>query len=203
MKNLLQLNFSPREESNSTNVANYLVKKITKKEACNVMTKEINLVPFINNIHTSSFFTPNEYLSESQADSLRDSNSIITDFATADIIVLAFPMYNFNIPANVKAYIDQLARVNQTFKIDDKGVYHGLLKNKKVYTVMATGGTPLKSPVDFATPYINYILGFIGITDVTNFGVTFNHNINELSEVLNKVYSEIDNELEKELSWIS
>jgi FMN-dependent NADH-azoreductase len=192
MKNLLQLNFSPREESNSTNVAKYLVKKLTEKEDLNIKVKELDLVPFVNNIHTTSFFTPKEYLSESQADSLLDSNSIIKAFKEADIIVLAYPMYNLNIPANVKAYIDQLVRINETFSIDEKGVYHGLLVNKQVYTVMATGGTPLKAPMDFATPYINSILGLIGITDVSNFAIPFNQFTDDLNVVLKRVYSEVN-----------
>ena len=101
-------------------------------------------------------------------------------------------MYYLNIPANVKAYIDQLVRINETFSIDEKGVYHGLLENKKVYTVMATGGTPINAPVDFATPYMNSILGFNGITDVTNFAIPFNQFTDELNVVLKRVYSEVE-----------
>ena len=32
--------------------------------------------------------------------------------------------------------------------------------------VVATGGVPVNSPADFATPYMKQVLGFIGITEV-------------------------------------
>ena len=82
-----------------------------------------------------------------------------------DVIVIGAPVYNFSIPASLKAWIDMIARARLTFRYTDSGP-EGLLKGKKAYVVVATGGVPVGSPVDFATPYLRHALAFVGITDV-------------------------------------
>lgn len=78
-------------------------------------------------------------------------------------------MYNFNISATLKAWIDLIALVGHTFKYVDHAPV-GLLTGKKVYVCVASGGTPLGSPMDFATPYLKFIFGILGITDLTFIG---------------------------------
>ncbi len=78
-------------------------------------------------------------------------------------------MYNFSIPANFKAYIDQVVRVNRTFLADETG-YKGLVLNKKMIIITTRGGlyaegTPTYA-YDFQTPYLRLIFGFIGITEI-------------------------------------
>src|SRR5690606_32013845 len=75
------------------------------------------------------------------------------------------PIYNFAIPASLKAWIDQVTRARRTFRYTEAGP-EGLLKGKRAYIVFASGGVPLGSQVDFASGYLRHILGFIGITDV-------------------------------------
>lgn len=87
----------------------------------------------------------------------------------ADTIIIGSPMYNFNIPASLKSWIDLIALVGHTLKyVDHKPV--GLLSGKKVYVLIASGGTPLDSPYDHASPYLKCIFGVLGITDVTIIG---------------------------------
>jgi FMN-dependent NADH-azoreductase len=78
-------------------------------------------------------------------------------------------MYNFSIPANFKAYIDQIVRVNRTFLADKTG-YKGLVLNKKMTILTARGGTYAEGTpahaYDFQTPYLRAIFGFIGITEI-------------------------------------
>ena len=74
-------------------------------------------------------------------------------------------MYNFSIPSSLKAWIDQVARARETFRYSEAGP-EGLLKGKTAWLVMASGGARLDSEADFATPYLRFILGFLGITDV-------------------------------------
>ena len=76
---------------------------------------------------------------------------------------------NFNVPAAVKAWFDQIAVVGKTFKYTEAGAV-GLAEGKKVYVVVTTGGVPLDSPVDFLTPYVKHFFGFLGIKDVTVVG---------------------------------
>ena len=58
-----------------------------------------------------------------------------------------------------------VCRARLTFRYTEKGPV-GLLVGKKAYLVVATGGVPVGSPMDFATPYLRHALSFLGITDV-------------------------------------
>ena len=93
------------------------------------------------------------------------SNNLIDELRAHDTLVIAAPIYNFGVPAALKLWIDQVARAGETFRYTESGP-EGLLKGKKAYVVVASGGTPVDGPWDYATPYLRHVLGFIGITDV-------------------------------------
>ncbi|MGD9884470.1 MAG: FMN-dependent NADH-azoreductase [Reyranella sp.] len=98
------------------------------------------------------------------------SDELIAELEAADTIVLAVPMYNFSIPSTLKAWIDHVARRGRTFRYTEKGP-EGLLKDKKVYVLVARGGLYSKgapaAAFDFQEPYLRTVLGFVGLTDVT------------------------------------
>ena len=81
-------------------------------------------------------------------------------------MVIGSPIYNFGVPAALKAWIDMIARARKTFHYTDNGP-EGLLTGKKAYVLMASGGTEVGSEIDFASGYLRHVLGFIGIDDVT------------------------------------
>lgn len=93
------------------------------------------------------------------------SDELIAELRAHDTIVIAAPVYNFSIPAALKAWIDQVARAGETFRYTAEGP-QGLLTGKRAYLVVASGGTPVDGPMDFATPYLRHVLKFIGIEDV-------------------------------------
>lgn len=101
-----------------------------------------------------------------QAASLELSDTLIAELEAADAIVIGMPIYNFAPPAAVKAWADQVAVPGRTFSYSADGP-KGLLEGKKAYVVVTSGGTQVDSPIDFATPWLRFFLGFIGITDVT------------------------------------
>jgi len=94
------------------------------------------------------------------------SDTLIAELEAADTLVLTVPLYNFTIPASLKAWIDQVCRFNRTFRYDENGPV-GMLTGKRAVVVFVSGGTPLGSGFDFASAYLRHILGFIGIADVT------------------------------------
>ena len=75
------------------------------------------------------------------------------------------PVYNFGVPAQLKSWIDHLARKGETFIYTETGP-QGLLKNKRAIVVLSSDGTKMGSEIDFASGYIRHMLGFFGITDV-------------------------------------
>jgi FMN-dependent NADH-azoreductase len=94
------------------------------------------------------------------------SDAYIDDIRRADTLVIALPVYNFSVPAQLKNWLDQVARAGVTFRYTADGP-EGLMKGKRAIVALASGGTGANGPADFAWPYLRHMLGFIGITDVT------------------------------------
>jgi FMN-dependent NADH-azoreductase len=110
-------------------------------------------------------FTPEEARTPKQRTALAESDRLVSELQQADVLVIGAPMYNFGIPAALKAWVDMIARARKTFRYTDSGP-EGLLKGKKAYLVITSGGVPSDSPIDFATPYLRQALRFVGIEDV-------------------------------------
>lgn len=104
-------------------------------------------------------------LTDDQRALLALSDQLIAELKAADVIVIGLPVYNFGVPAALKAWIDLVARAGVTFRYTEKGP-EGLLTGKRAVLAMASGGTQLDSAIDFATPYLRQVLGFMGVTDV-------------------------------------
>lgn len=93
------------------------------------------------------------------------SDSFVREVQDADVLVIGSPVYNFTITAQLKNWLDQIARAGVTFRYTEQGP-EGLLKGKRAIIAYSAAGTPLGSEMDFASGYIRFILGFLGIADV-------------------------------------
>ena len=106
---------------------------------------------------------------EAMRDRLARSDELIAELEWADHVILTTPMYNFGVPATLKAWIDQVCRAGITFRYTPEGP-RGLLQGKQADIVITTGGAPLESPVDFVSGYLRQVFGFIGIDAVNVIG---------------------------------
>jgi FMN-dependent NADH-azoreductase len=122
-------------------------------------------VPVVDEAWINANFTPEEERSAEQRKTLSLSDALVAELRAADVIVIGSPIYNFGVPAVLKAWVDMIARARLTFRYTAEGP-EGLLKDKKAYIVIVSGGVPVYSEVDFATPYLRQALKFVGITDV-------------------------------------
>ena len=104
-------------------------------------------------------------LSPRQQEALALSDALIAELNAHDVIVIAAPMYNFNIPTQLKNYFDLIARAGVTFRYTENGP-EGLVKGKKVYVAFARGGRYRGTAADTQTPYLQTVLGFLGMTDL-------------------------------------
>ncbi|WP_154221934.1 FMN-dependent NADH-azoreductase [Marinicella rhabdoformis] len=125
-----------------------------------------NNTPLIDGEWMQANFTPAEQKTPDQIETLAFSDHLIAELNQANHLVIGVPIYNFNIPVALKAWIDLIARAKVTFRYTENGP-EGLVTPKKVYLVYASGGTPMGSAIDFATPYLKHVLSFIGLDDVT------------------------------------
>ncbi|MBC8073065.1 MAG: NAD(P)H-dependent oxidoreductase [Deltaproteobacteria bacterium] len=124
-------------------------------------------LPFVTAPWLQAYFTPPEHLSPQMKDALRLSDELALELLSADHVVIATPVYNYNVPAALKAWIDHIVRKGITLGFDGKG----LVENKRATILIASGGIYTEgSPIrdrDIASHYLRLILGVIGITDVT------------------------------------
>ena len=104
------------------------------------------------------------------ADELHLTETLISEFLDADVVVLGAPMYNFSVPSSLKAWIDRVAQAGRTFRYTEKGPV-GLAGGKKVLIVSSRGstmsGTPVEAALDHQEAYLEAVMGFLGVTDVT------------------------------------
>ncbi len=124
-------------------------------------------LPFVTAPWLAAYFTPAEQHSPEMKEALRLSDTLVGEILAADHIVIATPVYNYNIPAALKAWVDHIVRKGLTLGHDGGGLVTG----KKATVLIASGGVYTEgSPIrdrDLATQYLRLILGVIGITDVT------------------------------------
>jgi len=177
MKKILHIVASPRNEaSNSTRLGNEIIDKLKKQFPGSTVTLN-NVVEndysHLTQSHLIGYFTPLEDLTEKDLWAVQPSDAAVAELEEADFIVVSAPMYNFNIPSSLKAWIDHIVRAGKTFSYKT-GKPEGLLLNKKVYLAIASNGVFSEGPVkswDYAEPYLRFILGFLGLTDVTTFRI--------------------------------
>lgn len=122
-------------------------------------------LPQITEAWVGANFTKPEDRDSVQQDTLGLSDTLVAELQSADVVVIGAPIYNFSIPAALKAWIDLVCRAGVTFQYTEYGP-KGLLTGKKAIIAVASGGTATGSEIDFATGYLRHVLGFIGISDV-------------------------------------
>ncbi len=168
MQNILHLTASIRgDDSISTTLGARLVDGLARQSGATVTTRDLarNDLPFIDADRFAAHLVPAAERSAEQSELAAIADSLIEELQAADTIVFSTPVYNFGVPATVKAWADLVARAGTTFRYTATGP-EGLLKGKKAYITAASGGTPIGSEMDFMTSWLKFFLGFLGITDV-------------------------------------
>lgn len=194
---ILHLISSPRGEASfSVKLGNAIVEKLQLANPGSVLTTH-NLTntpfPHLEEVHINSFFTPLENHTPELAEAVKRSNNAILELNQADVVVIGVPMYNFSIHSSLKVWIDHIARSGQTFSYSENGV-EGLVKNKKVYLAISSGGVYSEGPMkayDFTESYLRSVLGFLGMVDVSVFRVEGLNMPNLKDEALDKATESI------------
>lgn len=156
-----------RSDSVSRALTQDLIDALQRRSGAVVVTRRdlAEGIPHVDEAWIRANFTPAEERSAEQRETLARSDDLVAELKAADVIVFGTPIYNFGVPAALKAWIDMVSRARLTFRYTDSGPV-GLLTGKKAYVVVTSGGVPVDSVIDFATPYLRHALGFIGLDDV-------------------------------------
>lgn len=165
---VLRVDSSARAENSTTRkLTESLLSHLSEKQELAITLRNVaEGLPFVSPDWVGANFTDPADRNAEQQKTLAQSDALIAEVQAADVLVIGVPVYNFGVPAALKAWIDMIARARETFKYTETGPV-GLVSGKKAYLVVASGGTEVGSGIDFATPYMKHILSFIGVTDVT------------------------------------
>jgi FMN-dependent NADH-azoreductase len=158
-------------ESESRNLGDQLLERIARyNPGIEIRQRDLNVeAQFIDANWIEANFSASDSRSDAARQRLAYSDELIAELQWADHILLTTPMYNFGVPATLKAWIDQVCRAGITFRYTANGPV-GLLAGKSADIVITTGGAPLGSPVDFTSGYLRQVLSFIGIDEVDIIG---------------------------------
>ena len=163
--NILRVDASARRSGSSSRALTDAL--IARLGSTAVVSRDLSdALPFVTENWVHANYTDEAERTDEQKAELELSDRLVAELFAADILVIGSPVYNFGIPAALKAWIDMVARARKTFRYTERGP-QGLLTGKKAYVLMASGGTEIGSEIDFASGYLRHVLGFIGIDDVT------------------------------------
>ncbi|MFC6631847.1 FMN-dependent NADH-azoreductase [Microbulbifer taiwanensis] len=181
--NLLHIKVSPNiSASASREVSDHLVDRLKLKYP-DISEKTIDLsqdpLPHLDGSTIEAFFTKPEERTERQKNSVILSDRMVDMLFDSDLLIISSPMWNLGLPSVLKAWFDHITRAGRTFAFTDTGTKVGLVPDKKVYIVVASGsvfsGGPYVSHDQF-TPYIKFALQYVGITDVNFVRVDGTHD---------------------------
>ncbi len=168
MTNILRIDASIKgENSVSRKLTNRIIERLlAANKGARVTERDLSGgVPQIDGNWMGAVFTPADKRSAEQAEIAGYSDVLLEEVRAAEILVIGMPVYNFGVPAQLKSWIDHLARKGETFNYTETGPV-GLLKGKRAIVAMSSDGTRMGSEIDFASGYVRHMLGFFGITDV-------------------------------------
>ncbi len=169
MTTILRLDSSAGGDASVTNGLNDTVVEqlLTTHPDATVVTRDLTVLPVLDHVRLVANNTPDDGRSAAQADVGALADEVISELEAADVLVIGAPIYNFGVPGSLKAWMDLVARAGRTFSYTEHGPVGHLPSSTRVFVTVASGGVPVDSDADHATPHLRTFLGFLGFTDIT------------------------------------
>jgi len=168
---ILIIKYTPREERSSS-------KKLLDAFRNEIKNSEIEVldlcmdIPDMFNVESMQAYIKRNYLKEEllpeQKKTLEKMDRMTQQIKSADVVVVAFPMHNFSMPASIKAWFDSVMLKGQTWNNAD-GKYFGLMEGKKALILVSSGGFYTKEPMihwEHAISLAKIEFQFMGFSDV-------------------------------------
>ena len=164
---IYQIDSSARKKgSTSRALAKKLLDKIKKQDDEIIYRDLDDEMVFVSGLTESGMKIEKKDQTEHHKKMFELSDTLVRELKDSDTIIISAPIYNYGPPATLKAWSDLAARVGETFRFKPNGRREGLLKNKRAYLVITSGGNKLNSDEDFLTPWLKFILNFFGIEKI-------------------------------------
>jgi len=140
-----------------------------------------NPPPFIDEDFIAASFTPTDERTVEMRAKLTISDELIDELEAADLIVLATPMYNYGMPAQLKAWVDQVIRINRTFTFDlGRGDWPlaPVLGGKTLVLLTSSGEFGfdpggVRGSMDHLATHIATLAGYLGVAATHNVAVEY------------------------------
>ncbi len=169
--NTLIVKYTPREErSSSKKLLDVFINEI-KNSKIEVLDLCVD-VPDMFNVESINAYIRRNYLKEEllpeQKKTLVKMDRMTQQMKSADVVVVAFPMHNFSMPAPVKAWFDSVMLKGQTWNNTD-GKYFGLMEGKNALIIISSGGFYTKEPMmqwEHAMSLAKIEFQFMGFSDI-------------------------------------
>lgn len=177
MPQLLRIDSSARlQDSHSRKLADQIEAAwLSRHPGARILRRDLvqQPLPHIADATIAGYYTPDDQHTPESRAATALSDTLITELTGADALLISAPMYNFSIPSSLKAWIDQIVRVNRTFGFDPQKGLFGLLDPKPVYVACAFGAAGYRdgayAAMNFHEPYLRSLFGFLGLSEVTFF----------------------------------
>jgi FMN-dependent NADH-azoreductase len=174
MKTILHVNCSPRgEAAESRRLSRRIIEHLLRLHPqALVIERELGGEPIapIDEAYATSQQSMTDVSGEG---TMARSEALVRELEASDVVVIGTPMHNMTVPASLKAWIDHVVRARRTFNVTPAGKV-GLLRDRPVFVAVASGGRfsgeRARQP-DFLTPYLQAVLGMIGLRDIRFFSV--------------------------------
>ncbi|GKS09850.1 FMN-dependent NADH-azoreductase 2 [Paenibacillus chitinolyticus] len=174
MSKILYVTANPKsvDQSYGLRLGKYFTEQVKTKNG-NVLIEHVDLfkedIPFVDAdvLSAREKLASNESLTSEEAAKIGRIDQILDQFLSADSIVFVTPLWNFTVPAYMKAYLDCLCLAGKTFKYKYNGVT-GLITGKKILHIQTIGGVFSEGPYaeyEMGDRYVKSIMAFIGLTD--------------------------------------
>jgi FMN-dependent NADH-azoreductase len=168
MKNALIVKYTPREGSNTQKLVDEVWEILQSNYSVQLLDLVTNPPEFLLEHNLNAYIKKHlckKEIEEAEQQHLNHMEQLADQVIDSDLIVLAFPIYNFNMPAAIKAWIDSILIAGKTFRYTEYGP-DGLLKGKKLLVVNTSDTTKPRGSKDYWSPYLKEIASFVGISDL-------------------------------------
>ncbi|QXQ07401.1 NAD(P)H-dependent oxidoreductase [Sphingosinicellaceae bacterium] len=156
---------------------------LTSSPHTSVLRRDLSISPpqYVDQSWIAAAFTDPASRTTEMRDILAESDELIDELEAADVVVLGTPMFNYGMPARLKAWVDLVVRVGRTFSFDlERGDYplEAMLSGKTLVLLTSTGefgfepGGP-RAAMNHLDTHIATVRGYLGVRDIYHVGVEY------------------------------